>query len=259
MGQINHLENYLSNPDLQCQEEGFKILSSQQNICLSDSLKQLMTNTNEKILMCLKFGFYDLVQGVKEVVISGDDWNRLPAYFLELKNLRVLRIQGTNNLDIIFALSFLRDFKKLKSIFISNVFLPNFNDLIPYLSDLKSLKYLGLIRNGLNSFPDLSKLRFLEGLVISNNEIKSLPKFIGELVNLTNLILWSNKIGVIPPELGNLKRLETLYLNDNNIQSIPDEIYSLRQLNDLDLSQNPISDSEKLRIQRMLPEIELTL
>ena len=61
----------------------------------------------------------------------------------------------------------------------------------------------------------------------ANNQIKEIPKEIGQLHNLQYLDLDNNQIKEIPKEIGQLHNLLDLYLTHNQIKEIPKELYVL--------------------------------
>ena len=62
-----------------------------------------------------------------------------------------------------------------------------------------------------------------------NNEIKSLPSKIGNLINLQILDCSNNQIESLPSEIGNLVNLRELYCNNNPINYIPPNVMRLIQ------------------------------
>jgi Leucine-rich repeat (LRR) protein len=66
---------------------------------------------------------------------------------------------------------------------------------------------------------------------MNNNQLKELPKEIGELTNLLYL------------EIGN-----------NQLSSLPEEIKYLTSLQELHIERNNLSETEKQRIKKLLPK-----
>ena len=101
---------------------------------------------------------------------------------------------------------------------------------------------IGLENNNLVGYlPDeMRNLKNLESLIISYNQIKELPDWIGELENLDMLVANNaNLSGSIPEEIGYLKKLRTLHLYTNDLSgSIPEEICDLSELESLNLRYN---------------------
>lgn len=60
----------------------------------------------------------------------------------------------------------------------------------------------------------LKELIDLKYLDLSNCNIKTLPKQIGQLINLTTLYLWNNQITSLPKEVDQLKSLKIVGMEE---------------------------------------------
>ncbi len=110
------------------------------------------------------------------------------------------------------------------------------------ISQLKKITTLDLSNNKLSSIsPHLLKIKNLESLNLSENEIKSLPKEIEQLTNLQSLNCYKNYLTSIPEEIGRLTKLKSLNLEENDITSLPSDIFLL-QNTDINLRMNFNSD-----------------
>ncbi|XP_043272545.1 leucine-rich repeat-containing protein 28-like isoform X1 [Venturia canescens] len=116
---------------------------------------------------------------------------------------------------------------------------------------------------GLSQLPEA--IRFcaqdVKEIYLKDNELKTLPEWIIDLVNVTHLYLNGNNLKEIPQELGSmrnltllnlskngicelstcigdLKTLESLNLNDNYLKNIPKELSNLKNLRSLSLCNN---------------------
>ena len=98
---------------------------------------------------------------------------------------------------------------------------------------------------GLKSLPKtiqkelLDNFAILTELNLANNQLKTLPDYIGKLVNLKVLNLGQNQFEVFPSVILKLINLEKLYLNNNDLESLPKNIGELKKLNLLKLDNNP--------------------
>jgi CCR4-NOT transcription complex subunit 6 len=78
---------------------------------------------------------------------------------------------------------------------------------------------LYLNHNALTSVPpEISRLRHLELLDLSGNNLQTLPSEMGMLTKLRELYLFDNHIAIIPPELGTLHQLQTLGIEGNPLE-----------------------------------------
>ena len=110
------------------------------------------------------------------------------------------------------------------------------------LSDLTGLENLILSKNQLSSLPDgfCDDLTALTRLDMSDNQLTSIPSELFTLPNMKQLLLHSNQLsGEIPTELGNLSNLTALTLNNNQlVGEIPTELGNLSKLEGLLLHDN---------------------
>jgi len=82
---------------------------------------------------------------------------------------------------------------------------------------------------------------------------KSLPKNIGILTNIKQFEMAYNSLTSLPESVGDLINIQLMDLQGNYLKALPKSIGKLINLKKLDLSGNPISDSEKQRIKKELP------
>jgi len=116
-------------------------------------------------------------------------------------------------------------------------------DLDDPLFNPPNLKYLNLNSNKYSTIPEnIGKLKKLEILDVSYNNLISLPKAIGDLESLKFLYLNYNLITSIPDEIGNLKNLIHTNLSHNEIINIPSSLGNLENLEELYLESNLIDD-----------------
>ncbi|MEK7183971.1 MAG: leucine-rich repeat domain-containing protein [Patescibacteria group bacterium] len=119
-------------------------------------------------------------------------------------------------------------------------------------------------------------------LILSGNNIKTLPSEMGRMTNLVTLkidhnLLDGNLIGEvrlmsklkildvssnnmtgIPAEIGQLNKLEILNYSDNKITNLPDELSKLRyNLKEFDLSGNPLSQEQISKLKILLPDTKI--
>lgn len=211
-----------------------------------------------------------------------DHLNTIPEALLDLTNLEELNITTTSHLPLIEGihkvgthvepnLSYLQTVDTFHGIEESTL------NLLPHLGTLHKLKTLILItgvmgaKNALEYIPEnISRLKNLRKLDLSDNLLTELPASLCRLENLEALILSDNQISILPSELGQLTKLTLLDLsndtfayrglgpaydlslaafrssigrtrsNKNFITTLPASIRQLRNLRLLDLRGNPL-------------------
>ena len=132
------------------------------------------------------------------------------------------------------------------------------NDIIRYIIRFRDQKITELViidhflvgahSLNLSSLKISSIPRFIGNLtnlttlhICYNFDISSLPESIGNLTNLKKLILWRSQFSSLPNSIGNLTNLTELCLGYNNLSSLPESIGNLTNLTLLNLSHNRIS------------------
>jgi Leucine-rich repeat (LRR) protein len=62
-----------------------------------------------------------------------------------------------------------------------------------------------------------------------------------------------NQLSELPKQIGDLSNLLYLELGNNKLKSLPNEIKYLTNLQELHIERNLLSESEKQKIQKLLP------
>ena len=114
------------------------------------------------------------------------------------------------------------------------------------VEELLNTKTLYLSGNQLKEIPkEIGNLRHLQEIDLSENELTEIPKEIGNLQELLSLNLSENELTEIPKEIGNLQELQEIDLSFNKLTEIPKEIYNLQELLTLNLSDNKFKEIPK--------------
>ena len=90
---------------------------------------------------------------------------------------------------------------------------------------------------------ELTNLKALTSLNLSNNQLSSFPTQVIQLEKLQDLNLGRNQIATLPANIANLEELASLNLSYNDIADLPTSISELELLTDLNLAANNLSRS----------------
>ena len=122
------------------------------------------------------------------------------------------------------------------------------------LKRLNKIVSCNLLGNKFTSFPTvLTKLNTLDEISLSSNKLTEITSKIGQLKNLRILIMNNNLLTELPKEIGELTNLLYLETGNNQLTALPDEIKYLTSLQELHIERNKLSESEKERIKKLLP------
>ena len=127
-------------------------------------------------------------------------------------------------------------FKKLKRLFLSN---NQFNHVPKIFAKLPMLSMIGMRNNKIKIFEENSLPLSTRWLILTDNELESLPEFIGDLKLLQKFMLSGNKLGFLPNSISKCTNLELLRIAANNLTSFPISLLSLPKLSWLAYSGNP--------------------
>lgn len=144
--------------------------------------------------------------------------------------------------------------EEAKKVFSIDFSSQSLNKLPKQLSKLKNIVSINLLGNSFTSFPTvLGSLTTLDEISLSSNQLTSVGKEIGQLKNLRILIINNNQLTDLPKEIGELANLLYLEIGNNKLSQLPEEIKYLTNLQELHVERNELSDSEKVRIKKLLP------
>ncbi|MDD2886671.1 MAG: leucine-rich repeat-containing protein kinase family protein [Aliarcobacter sp.] len=127
-------------------------------------------------------------------------------------------------------------FKKLKRIFLSN---NQFNHVPKVLAKLPVLSMIGMRNNKIKIFEENALPLSTRWLILTDNELTSLPQSIGDLKLLQKCMLSGNKLSFLPESINKCFNLELLRIAANKLTSFPTTLLSLPKLSWLAYSGNP--------------------
>jgi Leucine-rich repeat (LRR) protein len=139
-------------------------------------------------------------------------------------------------------------FEKNKKILVRKVVLvferEHFKPLVMEVD--RDITELNLRSKWITSLPkEIGQLINLKSLNLDENQLKSLPAEIGQLTNLTSLCLTRNRLTSLPKEIGQLTNLKSLELFPSQLTSLPKEIGQLTNLTKLGLSSSKLTSLPK--------------
>jgi len=88
---------------------------------------------------------------------------------------------------------------------------------------------------------------------------RTIPESIGNLTKLKKLALYGNQISSLPGSIQNLTGLEELYVDLNPIERLPEVINQLKNLKILGIAKTSINESERSRIQKLVPNCKILI
>ncbi|KYR02814.1 leucine-rich repeat-containing protein (LRR) [Tieghemostelium lacteum] len=219
--------------------------------------------------LSLNSALYQFSATLKDLNLQKNNLNSIPLSLCELRHLEKLSLEE-NNLTSFpneTIKLFSQNLKNLQELNLAN---NQFTDLPQELSLFaKQLKILSLRKNPFINIPtvvveslsslenlDLSECEFsqvsavplshhsllnLKTLTLSNTNLTTLPKEIGEFQKLEQLYLDQMQLVALPPTFGQLTHMQELTLSNNQLTEFPMEITNLTQLRKLNLENNQIS------------------
>ena len=132
--------------------------------------------------------------------------------------------------------------QKLKAVFfINNVF----DEFPAILSACPNLSMIGFKGNQLRKIGEGVLAPTIRWLILTNNQLETLPTDIGNLSKLQKCMLAGNRLQSIPNELANCRNLELIRLSANQLPQLPESLLTLPRLSWLAYAGNPFCESKK--------------
>ena len=189
--------------------------------------------------------------GIRRLDLSAD-LTEFPEEIFDLADsLEVLNLSGNRLSALPTDLSRLH---KLRILFCSD---NAFSEVPEVLGECAKLEMVGFKANRIGHLPAAALPARLRWLILTDNQLQSLPTELGACSRLQKLALAGNRLRALPDSLADLHGLELLRIAANRLERLPEMLLQLPRLTWLAFAGNPFSDSresESLR-QHPLPPI----
>ena len=175
-----------------------------------------LTGTRQLKLACGLTDFpreiFELADTLEELDLSGNQLTELPDDLPRLKALRIL--------------------------FCSN---NPFTELPAVLGRCTQLHMVGFKANQIQHVPSAALAPSLRWLILTDNQISSLPASIGQCIHMQKLMLAGNHLTALPLELAQCQQLELLRISANQLTALPGWLLALPRLAWLACAGNPLN------------------
>jgi hypothetical protein len=176
--------------------------------------------------------------GITRLTLS-ENLSIFPTEILSLADS--LEILDLSNNQLSALPNELNKLTKLKIIFASN---NHFETLPESLGQCESLEMVGFKSNKIKYVPAESLPVKLRWLILTDNNICSLPDTLGERPRLQKLALAGNQLTQLPSNLTQLTNLELVRISANQLTECPDQLLALPKLAWLAFSGNPFTRTD---------------
>lgn len=126
---------------------------------------------------------------------------------------------------------------QLKILFLSN---NNFTEVPKVLASCPKLEMIAFKSNRISHFPENALPLGTKWLMLTNNQIGSLPESFGQLTRLRKLALAGNELTKLPDSIKHCQSLELVRFSANRLSEIPTHLLELPNLSWLGFSGNAI-------------------
>jgi Leucine-rich repeat (LRR) protein len=97
--------------------------------------------------------------------------------------------------------------------------------------------------NSLNRIDEEALTSSITWLILTDNELSSIPRSIGKLTHLRKCMMAGNKLTSLPEEMAGCQELELLRLAANDLTELPSWLLKLPKLSWLAFAGNPIGSA----------------
>lgn len=173
---------------------------------------------------------FDLADSLQVLNLSGNAIDRLPDDLWRLKHLQVLFV--SDNL---------------------------FTELPACIGQCQQLRIVGFKANRISHVPAQSLPPRLRWLILTDNQIPSLPEELGQRPELQKLMLAGNRLQSLPASLANCHKLELIRIAANRLNELPDWLLRLPALAWLAYAGNPLCPEREEQSVRQIPWEQLSI
>jgi hypothetical protein len=189
-----------------------------------------MPQTAQETLKKLRAGE---LKGIKRLDLSCG-LTTFPDEIFELADsLEILNLTGNALTDLPGDLTILN---KLKVIFCSE---NQFKHVPAVLGQMPQLSMVGFKANKISTVSAKSLPKNLQWLILTDNQLSSLPSEIGQCSRMQKLMLAGNQLTALPATLANCTQLELLRISANQLSLLPDWLLTMPKLAWLAYAGNP--------------------
>ncbi|MGJ8679170.1 leucine-rich repeat-containing protein kinase family protein [Paraglaciecola sp.] len=136
----------------------------------------------------------------------------------------------------------LKQLTQLKIIFASN---NHFEVLPSVLGECENLEMIGFKTNQIKQVPAESLPKNLRWLILTDNNIETLPESLGHRPRLQKLALAGNQLTRLPQSMANLVNLELVRISANQLTECPTQLLDLPKLAWFAFAGNPFCKNEQ--------------
>lgn len=173
------------------------------------------------------------IQGIKRLSLS-DGLTQFPPEIFKLADC--LEILDLSNNRLSALPDDLPRLRHLKALFLNN---NQFETVPEILAQCPQLSMISFKANQLTTLSETALPPQTRWLILTNNQLTTLPASLGQLSKLQKLMLAGNRLQVLPDELAACQNLELIRLAANQLSALPAWLLSLPRLAWLAYAGNP--------------------
>ena len=163
-----------------------------------------------------------------------DNLTEFPLEILELADSLEILDLSNNQLSTLP-----KDFSQLKKLRIAFFNNNQFEEFPEVLAACPNLSMVSFKSNNIKTISETALSPNIRWLILTDNQLTTLPKAIGNLTKLQKFMLAGNQLHTLPHELANCQNLELIRLAANRLKMLPPQLLKLPRLTWLAYAGNP--------------------